>query len=255
MLLYLSFQTVLSSEAEENREMDKRYLAALAKNGRLPKFASAQKKDQEAVPTSEKDDSEEDYMKENLLEDKRHVGAFLKLHGKPNFMRSSYSDSNPDDKRNIASMARLGRLNSIRYARFQPGGKRMGSEEMSNNDEDNTINMFEDPDCIETEDIDNGGDDRPIWIQKKRYVAALARSGRLPIWHSQRMWWGGKRDDSRPSWSSSQIAGNHGENLLDGMSYVASKNKRCKKVYDYQMDKRNVASLARNGKLPFRPNA
>lgn len=254
-------QMVFLANADENVDIDKRYLAALAKNGRLPKFASAQKKDQlqeETVQSSEKEDAEEEFSKNALLEDKRHIGAFLKLHGKPNFMRTdSYADdSNRDDKRNIASMARLGRLNSVRFARLQPysvGGKRMGSEEASNNDEDNAINLFEDPDCLETEDnTNNGGNDRPMWMQKKRYVAALARSGRLPIWHSQRMWWGGKRDDSRPYYSLPKYE-DAAENSLDDMPFIASKNKRCKKVYDSQ--KRNIASLARNGKLPFRPNA
>lgn len=250
--------TIISTQAEE-REIDKRYLAALAKNGRLPKFANAQKKDQHQEESAQSSADHEDYSKDTFAEDKRHLGAFLKVHGKPNFMRSSSFDDAKDEKRNIASMARLGRLNSVRFARLQPysvGGKRMSSEETSKNDEENGISLFEDPDCIETEDVaEDDGEDRPLWMQKKRYVAALARSGRLPIWHSQRMWWGGKRDDSRPSWSSSRLEESHGDNVLDDMPFVTSKNKRCKKVYDYQMDKRNIASLARNGKLPFRPNA
>lgn len=258
--IFYLFQAIILSGAED-REVDKRYLAALAKNGRLPKFANAEKKNQpqEGSPqSSEKDDTDEDYSKDIFLEDKRHLGNFLRVHGKPKFMPSnSYGDSNKDEKRNIASMARLGRLNSVRFARLHPynvGGKRMGSEETSNNDEDNAISIFEDPDCIETDEVvENTGEDRPIWMQSKRYVAALARSGRLPIWHSQRMWWGSKRDDSRPSWSSSRLEDNRDDNVLNEIPFVAAKNKRCKKAYESQAGKRNIASLARGGKLPYRP--
>jgi len=252
---------IFPSQAEENREVDKRYIAALAKNGRLPKFAHTQKKDEgqeESVQSSEKEDTEEDYSKDTLSEDKRHIGAFLKMHGKPFSTRSNgYDDSNRDDKRNIASMARLGRLNNYHFSRYENGKRgRMGGEDRSDIGDDQSISIYEDPNCIDTDEHGGlGPDETPIWMKKKRYVAALARSGRLPVWHSQRMWPAGKRDDSRPYWSSSRIEANNGDNTLDDMPFVSAKNKRCRKIYEYQAWKRNIAALARNGKLPFRPHA
>ncbi|XP_054708851.1 uncharacterized protein LOC129218566 [Uloborus diversus] len=266
-LVFQVFQSYGSSDVE------KRYLAALAKNGRLPKFA-AQKKDsveyssvETTFPNGIKVD---EYPKDSFVEDKRNVGAFLRSRGKPKFLSNKRFDESDnadpsesvtsEEKRNVASLARLGRLNAMRYGSYHPydvGEKRVTSEDkgqsdaVSNNDEDNSISLIDDPDCYETDDESERearNEDNANW--EKRYVAALARSGRLPIWHPQRMWWGGKRYDSKPYWSDSQVVSeSNDENAIDDAAFVDPKMKKCRS-YDYQVEKKNIRALARDGKLP-----
>ncbi|GFX05466.1 neuropeptide-like 1 [Trichonephila clavipes] len=258
-------QVAINSNADESITPEKRYVAALAKNGRLPKFVSAQKKDsREMFPTEDPVSyMNDEYPNYHLSEDKRNIGAFFESRGKPNFESVSRNDasdaSSGEAKRNVATLARLGRLNAIRYGRLPSrlvSSKRITSEgnkpTKDSNNEDNDIDIFSEADCHD------GGEDQMVEVspnltQKKRYVAALARSGRLPIWHSQRMWGAGKRDDSYPYGDDSRYNGNDDDfdNVIDETARATPKYKRCKKVYGFEPQKRNIAALAKNGKLPF----
>lgn len=251
----------------------KRYVAALAKNNRLPSFMHTEKKEDRSSS------SESGFLKEDegvWSDDEQHTGTLLKAYGEEGkklartmegFYDQNYDylsdeaekspspNSMTSDKRNVAALARLGRLNAVRYARLQPhyvSGKRINSDEsaVSENDEDNEIDILNDSDC------DDNEDDNQSW-KTKRYVAALARSGRLPVWHPQRMWWGGKRDTPTPYWLRSGARGSNDkrENQIDELAFEKPKNKRCKMFSKYpevSSDKRNIAALARKGKLPFR---
>ncbi|GBN18409.1 Neuropeptide-like 1 [Araneus ventricosus] len=263
---------IFHSQADDDIVPDKRYVAALAKNGRLPKFITAQKKDsKEMSPTEDSasyrnDEMRMEYPNFILSEDKRNIGAFFESRGRPSFTSVSGNDpsesngdtSSTEAKRNVATLARLGRLNAIRYGRLQSrlvGAKRINNDQnipvKETNDEANDIDVIGEIDCHD------GNEEQvveltPNW-QKKRYVAALARSGRLPIWHSQRMWGAGKRDDSYPYGDDSRYNGDNDDmdNAIDETARVTPKYKRCKKVYGFEPQKRNIAALAKNGRLPF----
>ncbi|XP_015926070.2 uncharacterized protein [Parasteatoda tepidariorum] len=287
-----------SVKAEE-RSVDKRYIAALAKNNRLPKFSYVHKKSEESddEPSMEQTQLFLNQIVEpdNMYHEKNwDVSSFLEP-SQNGFLESSplselnFLADQAVEKRNVAALARLGRLNTIRYGRFQPhyvNGKRL-----SNEDDNEEANQEITDNEIDGNDIDCLPDDDEETLseitaevngrQKKRYVAALARSGRLPIWHSQRMW-SGKRDDAYPSYKSNSRMDieNNLDNFIGEVPDYIKKLKRCKKINQYKREKRNVdkmkeledipieninlsglnnpeekrnlAALARNGKLPSR---
>lgn len=244
-------------------EKDKRHLASMAKNGRLPSaHFSGKRSDSENdslgnidqvekfIPGDKQNESELKSPELNT-EQKRYLGAFLKSRGHPlsAFHSSSrdWDSENEDNlgKRNIAALARMGRL----QAKSWPYG-------LSKSDDDDS----RDSECMEEETNS---------IREKRYIAALARKGRLPPFRGFRpQWFSDKRTKGQEMyvWSPYRSTKSSTDKRIQK---DAVQTKRCKKNMEQiiipedeenllgldlsGLQKKNVALLARKGLLSTRP--
>ncbi|XP_067128517.1 neuropeptide-like 1 isoform X1 [Centruroides vittatus] len=240
-------------------EKDKRHLASMAKNGRLPSAHFNGKRsdsdndstgniDQTELISGDKQNESELKPPELITEQKRHIGAFLKSRGHPlsafHSMTRGWDLENEDNpgKRNIAALARMGRL----QAKSWPYG-------LNREDDD------KDSECME---------EKTNSIREKRYIAALARKGRLPPLRGFRpQWFSDKRTKNQEMylWSPYRSAKSSTDKRIQK---DVGKTKKCKKNIEEiitpeeenllgldlsGLQKKNVALLARKGLLSSRP--